>query len=240
MKPLLGFERGKLASLAASGAMALMGAFSAAPAQALDFYQNYFVQPASDLRSIVLLQYTANGGGSTNSFSVTAPSGLITDPFLKTQAITSTYFLGVSNYAGGDEGTTDHLVLALNDTYAGGILGFDFATLFPGFSEGDLISALDLLASPDSPDNLDDKELAFDLIGNFSDQVRGNGGTFASVGTFSLVGFSTGSALGVGESSITVVGGVPEPATWALLITGFGGAGAMLRRRRAKDTFVAA
>lgn len=30
----------------------------------------------------------------------------------------------------------------------------------------------------------------------------------------------------------TPVGGVPEPATWSLLIMGFGGAGAMLRRRR--------
>lgn len=29
------------------------------------------------------------------------------------------------------------------------------------------------------------------------------------------------------------VGGVPEPATWAFMIMGFGGAGAMLRRRRA-------
>lgn len=28
-------------------------------------------------------------------------------------------------------------------------------------------------------------------------------------------------------------GGVPEPATWALMITGFGAAGAMLRRRKA-------
>lgn len=34
-------------------------------------------------------------------------------------------------------------------------------------------------------------------------------------------------------------GAIPEPATWALMITGFGGAGAMLRRRR-KDTFAAA
>jgi len=30
---------------------------------------------------------------------------------------------------------------------------------------------------------------------------------------------------------------VPEPATWALMISGFGGAGAMIRRRRTASTF---
>lgn len=33
---------------------------------------------------------------------------------------------------------------------------------------------------------------------------------------------------------------VPEPATWALMIAGFGGAGAMLRRRRSQKTFATA
>jgi hypothetical protein len=33
---------------------------------------------------------------------------------------------------------------------------------------------------------------------------------------------------------------VPEPGVWALMILGFGGAGAALRRRRNKDTYVAA
>lgn len=31
---------------------------------------------------------------------------------------------------------------------------------------------------------------------------------------------------------VTPIGGVPEPATWGLMIVGFGGMGAMLRRRR--------
>ncbi|TAJ70794.1 MAG: PEP-CTERM sorting domain-containing protein [Phenylobacterium sp.] len=237
MKPLLGFERGRLASVAAAAAIVLAGAFSAAPAHALNFYQNYFVEPTYDIRSIVFLQYTGGGGGSTNSFDAFAPSTLITDPFLKTEAITDTYFLGVSDF-GDSESGEDHLVLALDDGYAAGLLGFDFTDLFPAFDEGELIAALDLLNTPDN-DNAAEKDAAYDLIGSFSDQVRGNGGTFGSVDTFSLVGFSTASAVGVGESSITVVP-VPEPATWALLITGFGGAGAMLRRRRAKDTFVAA
>ncbi|HEX7947292.1 MAG TPA: PEPxxWA-CTERM sorting domain-containing protein, partial [Phenylobacterium sp.] len=32
--------------------------------------------------------------------------------------------------------------------------------------------------------------------------------------------------------SIDTTGGVPEPATWAMMILGFGGIGAVLRRRR--------
>jgi len=235
MKPLLGFERGRFAGVAAAAAMALAGAFSAAPAHALSFYQNYFVEPTYDIHSIMLLQYTVGGGGSTNSFEAFTPSTMITDPFLKTEAITDTYFLGVSNFDSEMEGD-EHLVLALDDAFAAGLLGFDFADLFPTFDESDLIAALNLLATPDN-DNAAEKDAAYDLIGNFSNQVRTNGGTFGSVDTFSLVGFSTASAVGSGESSITVV---PEPATWALLVAGFGGAGALLRRRRARDTFVAA
>ena len=35
-----------------------------------------------------------------------------------------------------------------------------------------------------------------------------------------------------GVSNINVTGGVPEPATWALMLLGFGSLGAMLRRQR--------
>ena len=45
----------------------------------------------------------------------------------------------------------------------------------------------------------------------------------------------TGTTDRVGLATLqqTVNGAVPEPGTWALMIVGFGGAGAMLRRRRA-------
>jgi hypothetical protein len=43
-------------------------------------------------------------------------------------------------------------------------------------------------------------------------------------------------AKGDGEFDFTG-GGVPEPATWALMIMGFGGAGVLLRRRRQAATF---
>ena len=45
-------------------------------------------------------------------------------------------------------------------------------------------------------------------------------GTIAMVQTFNQVD----------RSDLTA--GVPEPATWALMILGFGGVGALLRRRR--------
>lgn len=40
-------------------------------------------------------------------------------------------------------------------------------------------------------------------------------------------------AFNNGQISVPLAGGVPEPASWLLMILGFGGAGAMMRRRRA-------
>ena len=57
--------------------------------------------------------------------------------------------------------------------------------------------------------------------GNFSFTVTGDG----------IAGLPAG--LGVRFDTHAVGGGVPEPATWALMLGGFGLAGAALRRRRA-------
>ena len=51
----------------------------------------------------------------------------------------------------------------------------------------------------------------------------------SGLGTVGTVAFNNGA---VGVPTPVVGGGVPEPASWALLITGFAGAGAMLRFRR--------
>ncbi len=57
------------------------------------------------------------------------------------------------------------------------------------------------------------------------------------------LGYSVAGGPGYGEErlgTINLAGGVPEPATWAMMLVGFGGLGAMLRRRRAQATFAAA
>jgi len=61
---------------------------------------------------------------------------------------------------------------------------------------------------------------------NFFDAFSTNGELITHV---SLTGANIAS---VGQVRLGGVGAVPEPASWALLILGFGGAGAMLRMRR--------
>jgi hypothetical protein len=43
---------------------------------------------------------------------------------------------------------------------------------------------------------------------------------------------SAGNLVNTGRVGATLQAGVPEPATWGLMILGFGGVGAMMRRRR--------
>ena len=70
-------------------------------------------------------------------------------------------------------------------------------------------------------------------------------GAFSAVGLYSTAdndpGGNAGNA-GLGQLSVTSSGviPVPEPSTWALMILGFGSAGAMLRRRRQSHTFAGA
>jgi hypothetical protein len=82
-------------------------------------------------------------------------------------------------------------------------------------------------------------------------------GAFGAVGTYTTDGWPiNGPPIGpengygccfgnAGFATLKVSGApdgaaIPEPGAWALMITGFGGAGAALRRRRNRDTYVAA
>ena len=70
----------------------------------------------------------------------------------------------------------------------------------------------------------------FNTIGTFThmnDFAGGQDGLYSVTTRYTLNAPTTGSSF----STISVAVG-PEPATWALMIAGFGGAGAMLRSRR--------
>ncbi|HEX7945974.1 MAG TPA: PEPxxWA-CTERM sorting domain-containing protein [Phenylobacterium sp.] len=77
---------------------------------------------------------------------------------------------------------------------------------------------------------------------DFPNAANGNQFAPGTNGLFKVVGdvgeTFTGITLASGQNSfeidrVAVSGAVPEPATWAMMILGFGAAGSLLRRRRA-------
>jgi hypothetical protein len=83
--------------------------------------------------------------------------------------------------------------------------------------------------------------LSFANAANGDQVSAGTNGLFRVVGTegehFNSVTFSSSSNSF--EVDNLAVGGVPEPASWALMIVGFGGAGAVLRGQRRRQAATA-
>ncbi|ODT86960.1 PEPxxWA-CTERM sorting domain-containing protein [Phenylobacterium sp. SCN 70-31] len=82
----------------------------------------------------------------------------------------------------------------------------------------------------------------FDSDGKLLTTGTGNRFASTSAGWWFAVDTSDGSNTGAVAARDaflvpTTTGAIPEPGTWALMILGFGGAGAMLRRRRAASAF---
>ena len=73
-------------------------------------------------------------------------------------------------------------------------------------------------------------------VGDLNLLVGANGST--SIGNTILQAHNTGANYTVHWDTLTT-GAVPEPGTWALMILGFGSAGAMIRRRRAQVALTA-
>ena len=57
--------------------------------------------------------------------------------------------------------------------------------------------------------------------------------TFLEHGPIDVTRYLDPSLQAGGWTASFTSGGVPEPATWAMMLTGFGGLGALMRRRRA-------
>jgi hypothetical protein len=83
--------------------------------------------------------------------------------------------------------------------------------------------------------------MAFHTISTGVFELRVLDPTAVTGGTQHLVvkGLSAGNGSYAGTLSFAAdpVTGLPEPAAWALMISGFGGAGAMIRRRRRAANF---
>ena len=151
----------------------------------------------------------------------------LSDPFFSGFTLADSFILGVTTDLPGDAPGQQHLVVFTNDSFAESAVGIAFGTLFPDTNETTLINDLT------SNTNVGD---LFDFAGG--DAVSGPNGDieFAPGGTFTAVAFSDGQIIGTGTSTFTSA--VPEPATWAVMLAGFGGVGAAMRSRRRRAAAV--
>jgi len=241
----------KYASLVAA---AILGMAGSAPAAAtaiapLDYklQQSYTITTQYDLHHGLSANTYADGGGSTNSYNVSAPGGEIVDGFLKDplNPPLTTFIIFTSNLADEPiEGQDGHLVIGIEQSLAASLLGAGdpFETTFGDFDESALIAALTLLDTADLATSdegyaaqMAAKDDAYALLGNFGETLAQMGGwTAADNGTMTLVSYSDPGNVGSVTTSLTrvpVTSDTPEPGTWLLMVAGFGAIGFALRSR---------
>ena len=178
----------------------------------------------------------------------TAAQAAVT-PVLDTVTLVGTeYEFSYSGTLSGDTGLVEEDVLIIYD-FAGYVDG----SISSGIYAGDVDASTEFVSSF-APLGFDDDPLLVNLVFRWiGAPFQASGGPFADVSFAGLtarsifsgskldgyVGQTTinnGAATGMKEFNAGAVGVaaavIPEPASWALLILGFGGAGAMLRMRQ--------
>lgn len=201
------------------------------------YLANYQFDQVHEVTAIAKYNATTCGSGISNSDTAPVGPSLLTDIFAKNEPVTRALLFGIATDLPGDPEGQQHLVLFTNDLFALRARNIAFGTLFPTSNEAALIAALTSLASGDGSGE------DYGLLAGFAENAalsgpNGDAG-FGLGDSFSAVAFSDGRIIGTGLFFGTAVGSVPEPATWALLILGFGATGAAMRRRGAVRTALA-
>ena len=144
------------------------------------------------------------------------------------------------------------LMLDVSDTM-NGAGAFDVLNVLSGNVDGDLITSL--TPNPGHPFAINSPDGLFSFDNNFwptsdphlsSPGLLFNSATFEynlfsnGPGSYTLYKAQNGSYGANSNGRLTVTAGVPEPATWTLMIAGFGLAGAALRRRRLQPVAIRA
>jgi hypothetical protein len=140
------------------------------------------------------------------------------------------FLMGTAQDLPGDPEGQKHVVIFGNTEWVAAADGIAWGTLFPTILEGQLIAALEDAATGEG------QQSSYDLIDSFwFDLALPSGLYFGPDADFGVIAFSTGQVIGSGSvSSAAVPGAVPEPATWAMLIAGFGIVGVAARRWHAR------
>ncbi len=132
-------------------------------------------------------------------------------------------------------------------TLAGDDLTFDFTLtsasvlyVADGYFDGDQFSVTvnDLTTSTSTDYTTSTPQFTGAYIDNDYNQAFLAGSTFSHIainvgpGSYKVTGSALVSPFGSGAAGIQLGGVVPEPAVWTMMMVGFGGLGAMLRRAR--------